>query len=187
MTTGAARREDTDAVLLDAAALGDRAAFDELVRRHTPRMHRVALRVVGDAVEAEDVVQDAWVAVWRGLGRFRGDAAASTWLHRVVTNAALAHVRRRRLTVPLDTVLDAAAADAGDGPERSAVRNETSQIVLRAVATLEPSQRAPLVLRELEGMSYEEVAAVLGVPVPALHSRLHRARASLLSTLRELR
>ncbi|CCH29221.1 sigma-70 family RNA polymerase sigma factor [Actinosynnema sp. NPDC047251] len=173
-----------DQPLLEAAVRGDTAAFDELVRRHTGRMYRVALRIVGDPVEAEDVVQDAWISAWRALPRFRGDSAASTWLYRVVTNAALAHLRRKKPTVPLESAPEPRAVD---GPEASLLRNETTDVVLRAIASLEPSQRVPLVLRELEGLSYEEVAQVLGTGVPALRARLHRARVALMAKLREQR
>lgn len=167
-----------------AAVRGDTAAFDELVRRHTGRMYRVALRVVGDPVEAEDVVQDAWISAWRALPGFRGDAAPATWLYRVVTNAALAHLRRKKPTVPLES---APEPHAPGGPEASLLSSETADTVLRAIAGLEPSQRVPLVLRELEGLSYEEVADVLGLPVPALRARLHRARVALMAKLREQR
>ncbi|GAA2780863.1 sigma-70 family RNA polymerase sigma factor [Crossiella cryophila] len=178
-------RADTE--LLAAAARGDDAAFDDLVRRHTTRMYRIALRIVGDPAEAEDVVQDAWVSAWRGLAKFRGEAAPTTWLFRVVTNTALAHLRRRQPTVPLDGTAEPVMTDVAADPERAALRNEQTDLVLRAIATLEPSQRVPLVLRELEELSYEEVAEVLDVPVPTLRSRLYRARVALLAKLEELR
>lgn len=174
------RRPADDGLLPAAAGCGDAAAFDELVRRHTARMYRVALRVVGDPVEAEDVVQEAWLSAWRALPRFRGDAAAATWLYRVVTNAALAHLRRVRPTVPLEVVPE---PRTDGGPEVSVLRDEVTGVVLGAIASLEPTQRVPLVLRELEGLGYEEVADVLGIPVPALRSRLHRARAALVARL----
>lgn len=181
----------SDVELMTSAANGEVTAFDELVRRHTTRMYRVALRIVADPVEAEDVVQDAWVSAWRGLSSFRGEAAPTTWLFRVVTNTALLHLRRRKQTVPLDTVMEdtnpRALMDPRDGPEGQALRGEKVEAVQRAIATLDPSQRIPLVLRELEGMSYEEVAAVLDIGVPALRSRLHRARVALLAKLKELR
>ncbi|WP_084793647.1 RNA polymerase sigma factor [Actinokineospora bangkokensis] len=148
-------------------------------------MYRVALRLCGDPAEAEDVVQDAWIAAWRGRDGFRGEAKASTWLYRVVTNTALAHLRRRRVTVPLDGVPE--PADDRPSPEAWALLGERAGAVHRAIATLEPTQRVPLVLRELEGLSYEEVAGVLEVSVPVLHKRLHRARAALLVRLGELR
>ena len=180
-----------DTELLARAAGGDDAAFRTLVREHTPRMYRVALRITGSAAEAEDVVQEAWLAAWRSLAGFRQESAVSTWLYRVVTNSALAVLRRRRPTVSLDdpapqsTVDSALLAAAVPGPEGRVVRAEEVSAVLRAVGRLEVSQRVPLVLRELEGLSYEEVAEVLDVNVGALRSRLHRARVALLAELRE--
>ena len=117
----------------------------------------------------------------------------STWLYRVVTNSALALLRRRRPTISLDapeadgqsTVDSALLAGADPGPEGRVVRAEEVDAVLRAIGRLELSQRVPLVLRELEGLSYEEVAEVLDVNVGALRSRLHRARVALLAELRE--
>ncbi|WP_410669205.1 RNA polymerase sigma factor [Amycolatopsis sp. cmx-4-68] len=182
-----------DAGLATRAAAGDDTAFGTLVRRHTPRMYRVALRITGSAAEAEDVVQDSWLAAWRSLPDFRHESAVSTWLYRVVTNSALALLRRRRPTMSLDapepagqSTLDSALfAAAEPGPEGRFVRAEEVDAALRAIGRLEVSQRVPLVLRELEGLSYEEVAEVLGVNVGALRSRLHRARVALLAELRE--
>lgn len=182
-----------DQLVMARAAKGDWTAFDTLVRRHSVRMYRVALRIVGDPIEAEDVLQDAWVSAWRALSGFRGESAPSTWLYRVVTNAALAHLRRRKPTVSLEPSsaegigLRDTLADTGDTPEGAALRREQVSFVLHAISTLEPSQRVPLVLHELEGMPYEQVAEVLDVSVPALRSRLHRAKVALLSRLKELR
>ncbi|MBP2182488.1 RNA polymerase sigma factor [Amycolatopsis magusensis] len=180
-----------DQALLAGAVAGDPHAFDQLVRRHTPRMYRVALRITGNSAEAEDVVQDAWISAWRGLSGFRAESAVSTWLYRVVTNAALAYVRRRKPTVSLDAAegVDSGLqlADRHANPEGQVVRAEEVDATLRAIADLDVSQRVPLVLRELEGLSYEEVAEVLEVSVPALRSRLHRARVALLAKLKELR
>jgi RNA polymerase sigma-70 factor (ECF subfamily) len=190
----------SDGRLLAKAIRGDQGAFDQLVREHTPKMYRVALRITGTGAEAEDVVQDAWIAAWRALPGFRHESAVSTWLYRVVTNAALGHVRRRKPTVSLDaalgmdenfregSLLDAGLlADSGANPEKQVVRAEQVDAALRAIAGLDVSQRVPLVLRELEGLSYEEVADVLEVSVPALRSRLHRARVALIAKLREPR
>lgn len=173
---------DDDGRLAGDAAAGDHAAFDTLVHRHTPMMFRVALRITGSPAEAEDAVQEAWLSVWRALPAFRQEARLSTWLYRVATNGALAQLRRRRPTVPLD---EAAGQVAGTTPERQVVDAEQVDEVLRAIARLEVSQRVPLVLRELEGLSYEEVAEILEVGVPALRARLRRARVALLGQLRE--
>lgn len=181
-------RVPDDRARLAAAAAGDRAAFDALVRQHTPRMYRVALRIVGEAVDAEDVVQEAWISAWRALRGYRGEAAPSTWLYRVVSNAALMHVRRRRPTVPLDDTADRVhIADDADTPERAVLRTDEAAAVHRAVAELDPAQRVPLVLREYVELSYEEVAAVLEISVPAVRSRLHRARRTLLAKLEGVR
>lgn len=173
-----------DHAVMSAAVRGDRAAFELLVCRHTPRMYRVALRVVGVPADAEDVVQDAWIAAWRGLPGYRADAAPATWLYRVVTSTALGHLRRRRPTVHLDQADSAHMVDAHPGPEAVAVRAEDAAVVHRALTRLEPSQRAVLVLREFEGLSYEEVAQVLDTTVAAVRSRLHRGRAALHDRLR---
>ncbi|HYZ09398.1 MAG TPA: sigma-70 family RNA polymerase sigma factor [Pseudonocardiaceae bacterium] len=168
-----------------AAAGGDRQAFDALVRLHTPRMYRVALRIVADPADAEDVVQEAWISAWRALRGYRGDAAPATWLYRVVSNAALAQLRRRPATVPIKDGAEERLwnVDDPDVPERATLRAEEVAAVHRAVAGLEPSQRVPLVLREFEGLSYEEVAAVLEISMPAARSRVHRARQTLLTKL----
>ncbi len=185
---------------MSSAVSGNEAAFDELVRRHTPRMYRVALRIVGNPLDAEDALQDAWILAWRALPRYRGESAVSTWLYRIVTNAALALLRQQRPTIPLDahsagdepgrSRLNPAPLEVVDeraNPERHVVGAHEVDVVLSAIASLELSQRVPLVLHELEGLTYEEVAEVLGVTVPALRSRLHRARVALLDRLRELR
>ncbi|SDP54913.1 RNA polymerase sigma-70 factor, ECF subfamily [Actinopolyspora xinjiangensis] len=180
-------RVGDDSALLMAAKSGDTSAFDLLVRTHTDRLYRVALRIVGDPAEAEDAVQDAWVSAWRSLSTFRGDSAAATWLYRVVTNAALSQIRKRRPTVPMD-LTDEHLAPAGNtgNPEGTALREEETRRVHAAISRLEPSQRLPLVLRELEGMSYEEIAEVLEVNITALRARLHRARLALLAELKEV-
>jgi RNA polymerase sigma-70 factor (ECF subfamily) len=175
---------DTDHLVLASAARGDRAAFDLLVHRHTPRMYRVALRIVGEPADAEDAVQDAWIAAWRALPRYRGDAAPATWLYRVVTNAALGTLRKRKPTATLDGVTAGERLiDPAPGPESAAVSADDAARVHRALSTLEPSQRVALVLREFEGLSYEEVATVLEITVAAVRSRLQRGRAALLTAL----
>ncbi|WP_051400230.1 RNA polymerase sigma factor [Haloechinothrix halophila] len=187
-----------DGELVRRAVGGNETAFDVLVRRHTPRMYRVALRIVGNPLDAEDALQDAWVSAWRALPHYRGESAVSTWLYRIVTNAALVLLRHRKPTLPLDahcvsdrsrrSRFDAAPLDVVDeraDPERDVIDSEQVDVALDAIASLELSQRVPLVLHELEGLTYEEVAEVLGVSVPALRSRLHRARVALLDRLKE--
>jgi RNA polymerase sigma-70 factor (ECF subfamily) len=171
-----------DRALLAAHADGDPQAFDELVRRHRQRMWAVALRTLGDPEEAADAVQDACVSAFRAAGSFRGDAKVTTWLHRIVVNACLDRARRRavRPTVPLPEQPPA------DPRDRMAER-ETQLEVQRALADLPEEQRLAIVLVDLQGMSVEEAASILGVPGGTVKSRCFRGRARLAVALAFLR
>jgi len=169
-----------DAHLVTRARAGRTDAFEELVRRHRDRVHRVALRMLGDPREAEDVTQDVFLQVWRSLDRFRGDSAFTTWLHRITVNRCLNVQRARRPVEPLDT-----DRPSRDPAVEAAVESRLElDDVRHAIARLTPEQRAPLVLRELEGCTYEELAEILDCSVSAVRSRLHRARIELLNAVR---
>jgi RNA polymerase sigma-70 factor, ECF subfamily len=170
----------TDADLVSRAQAGRLDAFEELVRRHRLGAYRVALRMLGDESDAEDATQDAFVQAWRKLAGFRADAAFSTWMHRIVTNRCLNMLRARRRTEPLAEDQEAPASR----PDRIAEGRWQIEDLKRAIGRLTPEQRAPLVLRELEGLSYEEIAETLELSIPAVKSRLHRARLELLSAMR---
>ena len=176
-------RGPDDAALVRWSQQGHEDAFEELVRRHRDRAYRTALRLLGDRHDAEDVVQDAFVAAWQSLPRFRGDSAFSTWLYRIVTNAALNRAMRAR-EVPTATV-EPPGDPRYDSADRVAQANADADRVAAAVLRLPFEQRAPLVLRTVEGCSYEEVADILGITVPAVKGRLHRARRDLAAALRE--
>lgn len=160
--------------LLRAARRGDLDAFGELMRRHETAMYRVALRMLGSAADAEDATQEAMVRAWRSLPRYRGDAALTTWLYRITTNCCLTLIERRRPTAELDDDRTAAAHHAD--PAAKLEQREAMTQLTTAIAALPPEQRAALVLRELEGLSYDEVGEVLGLSLPAVKGRLHRAR-----------
>jgi RNA polymerase sigma-70 factor, ECF subfamily len=170
----------TDADLVSRAQAGRLDAFEELVRRHRLGTYRVALRMLGDESDAEDATQDAFVQAWRKLAGFRADAAFSTWMYRIVTNRCLNMLRGRRRTEPLPTDREAPASR----PDRIAEGRWQVEDLKQAIGRLTPEQRAPLVLRELEGLSYEEIAAALELSIPAVKSRLHRARLELLAAMR---
>ena len=170
----------TDADLVSRAQAGRLDAFEELVRRHRLGTFRVALRMLGDESDAEDATQDAFVQAWRNLDGFRADAAFSTWMYRIVTNRCLNMLRSRRRTEPLSDDREAPASR----PDRIAEGRWQLQDLTRAIVRLTPEQRAPLVLRELQGCSYEEIAEVLGLSISAVKSRLHRARLELLAAMR---
>ncbi len=139
-------------------------------------MYRVALRLLGSDADAQDATQETFVRAWRGLRRFRGESAVSTWLYRIVTNRCLNVIAARRPAESLDLELPAAGGD----PAGITEQRERFAAVAREVSSLVPEQRAALVLRDFEGLSYEEVAAVLGVSVAAVKGRIHRARLSVL-------
>lgn len=177
----------TDVDLLALHSSGDPDAFGELVRRHRDRLWAVALRTLGDREEAADALQDAFVSAYRAAGRFEGRSAVTTWLHRIVVNACLDRARRKaaRPAVPLPEDLDQRIpAPAGEDP---AVRGETRDVLLSALATLPAEQRAALVLVDMEGYPVDEAAKVLDVAPGTIKSRCARGRARLLPLVRHLR
>jgi RNA polymerase sigma-70 factor, ECF subfamily len=172
----------TDRALIDRHVAGDRDAFGELVRRHQDRLWRVALRTLGNPDDAADAVQDAFVSAYRAAGAYRGDAAVTTWLHRIVVNACLDLVRRRssRPTAPLDeTAAGLAGADALSP-------RETAHEVLSALRQLPVDQAAAVVLVDVEGCSVADTAAILDVPEGTVKSRCARARSRLAVLLGDL-
>jgi RNA polymerase sigma-70 factor, ECF subfamily len=192
-TPGRSGDDRDDRELLAAHVAGDPTAFGTLFTRHRDRLWAVALRTTGDPEEAADALQDALVAAFRRAESYRGDAAVTTWLHRVVVNAALDRLRRRR-TRATDQLPDDLEEHAGRGtlrtgttetedPAEAAVRADRRREVLAALATLPVEQRAVLVLVDMEGHSVEEAASILGVPTGTVKSRCSRGRARLLPLL----
>lgn len=169
-----------DAHLVTRAQAGRVDAFEELVRRHRDRAYRVALRMLGDPREAEDATQDALLQAWRSLHAFRADSAFATWLYRITVNRCLNVLRDRRPAEQL--VIDNPSNDPS--VEATVESRLELEDVRAAIDRLTPEQRAPLVLRELEGCSYEELAVALDCSVSAVKSRLHRARMELLNAAR---
>lgn len=174
-----------DADLLARHVAGDPDAFGVLFRRHRDRLWAVALRTTGDPDDAADALQDAMLSAHRAAASFRGDAAVTTWLHRVVVNACLDRLRRRkaRPTVPLPEHDHAHPAD----PDDRLGRRELAWDIERALATLPDEQRAALVLVDVEGYPVDDVAAMLQIPVGTVKSRCARGRAKLVPLLTHLR
>ena len=190
---GGARADD--AALLARHVAGDPDAFTELVARHRDRLWAVALRTLGDPDDAADALQDALLRAFRRAETFRGEAAVTTWLHRVVVNACLDQLRRRRArpSDPVDPQEDSVLANAdrglaqGDGdPEAAALAGERRSLVLAALATLPVDQRAALVLVDMQGWSVHDAAAVLDCPAGTVKSRCSRGRARLAPMLAAL-
>jgi len=184
VSEGAERRDAT--ALLRAHAAGDPDAFAELVRRHRDRLWAVALRTLNDREEAADAVQDALISAFRSADKFRGDAAVTTWLHRIVVNACLDRMRRRqaRPTVPLPETNGGGLSLLGSSPPHD---SDTALTVRQALAELPAEQRVALVLLDMQGYSIAEIANILGVAEGTVKSRCARGRARLAVLLGHLR
>lgn len=185
---GAEEERLTDAELLVRAGAGDRDAFGTLVERHQASVYRFARTVVTRPADAEDVLQQSFLAAWRGASRFRGESSVRTWLFTIARNAALtlrAHdARWTPSEVPVED-LGLAAGWGSDDPESAAVEAERQAAFTAAFEALAPAEREVLTLRDLEGLSGDETAALLGLSLPAMKSRLHRARLALAARVRQ--
>jgi RNA polymerase sigma-70 factor (ECF subfamily) len=176
--------------LLARAQQGDHKAFAELVSDARPRALAVALKVLRNPDDAEDAVQDAFLKVWRYLGRFEGRASFSTWIHRIVMNASLDLVRRQSCRPEAHAEPEEAPdrrcsePSHDETPERSLAEAQQSAIVRTALGALSPLHRQALTLREFEDRSYEEIATASQCPIGTVMSRLHHARRKLADELR---
>ena len=191
---GQATPRRDDAALLARLRAGEEAAFAELVRGQTAHLLAVARRILRDEEEAQDAVQDAFLAAFRHLPRFHGEARLSTWLHRIAVNAALMRLRsrRRRREDPIDPLLprfepDGHHRDPVPGwradPEAALGSRETADLVRACIDRLPESYRVALVLRDVEGLDNAQAAGALGLGVDAFKMRLHRARQALRTLL----
>jgi len=170
-----------DATLVVRAREGDVAAFEDLVRRYRAPVYRIAVRILNDPCSAADTAQEAFVTAWRRLPEVRAEQAFAAWLYRIVVTRALSTLRAMRPCAPLGET--PAACDRLPGPEEHALANGLAAALRRALNHLTPEQRACWILREMEGLSYEEVAAVLHTTPAAVRGRLHRARPQLAEEL----
>lgn len=177
-TAEVAAKDFDDLTLVVRAQEGDTRAFETLVRRHQRQLYRLAVRVLGNSSDAEDAVQEAFVAAWRQLRGFRREAEFSSWIYRIVTNRCLKLLRTRRPVVSLDDVGDQPGPD-GVSPEHAAEITDRAAALHRALQALPPEQRTCWVLRDLQGLSYEEIATIVGTGVGAVRGRLYRARCTL--------
>ena len=185
---------DDEATLIAQLRAGDEAAFEQVVRAYGGRLLAVARRIVGTEEDARDVVQDAFLNAFRSLDRFEGNAKLSTWLHRIVVNAALMKLRtrKRKPEQSIETLLPAFLDDghheerfqSWDEPvDKVMERAENRELVRKQIDALPESYRTVLVLRDIEGLDTEETANMLGLSVNATKIRLHRARQALRTML----
>ena len=172
-------QQQIDRWLLQGAANQDEGAFEQLVRLHTPALYAGALRTTGSRELAEDVVQEAWLSVWMHGSGFRGQSSVRTWLFRIVMTKALNALRRPHRTVPLDQVALGHSANT----EHEAELADRARAVRAAVLALPGRQRDAVVLCDLEGLSYDEVAAALDCSLSSVKSALHRGRQALAAAL----
>jgi len=192
--TPASGIEQSDLELVRRAQRGERGAFDLLVLRYQHKVIKLVARLLRDPTEAEDVAQDAFVKAYRALGSFRGDSAFYTWLYRIAVNTAR-NVMASRQRRPLDYEADLneseqSAVDSRmrhtDTPEAAALSEEIHQTVNHAVEQLPEDLRTAIILREVEGLSYEEIAEAMDCPVGTVRSRIFRAREAIDRSLKPL-
>ena len=182
--------------LVERARAGDLEAFEELLGRHQQRVMRVVLSILKEPMDAEEVAQDVFLTVFEKIDHFRGDSSFSTWLHRVAVNAALMRSRKSKAdrSVPLDDVMPSfderghLAVDIADWSQQAGdpvLAREAGEVIEAAVEKLDEMYRTVFALRDVQGFSTEETAEILELSVPAVKSRLHRARLFLRRELAE--
>lgn len=182
---------DDEPDLIEACRKGDTSAFGVLVRRYQDRLYPTVLRLTGQADDAQDVLQDAFLQAFQKLRRFHGDSSFYTWLYRIAVNLALSHRRRRRPIVGWESSAhghDALLRDPVDlsDPSEPLEKAELNACVQAALNRLAPDHRAVVVLKDLDGLRYEEIAGILKIPIGTVRSRLHRARLELRERLHGL-
>jgi RNA polymerase sigma-70 factor (ECF subfamily) len=180
-----------DQGLIEACRAGETEAFGILVRRYQDRLYPTVLRLTGCAEEAHDLLQETFLRAYEKLGRFQGESSFYTWVYRIAVNLALSGRRRRRPTLHLGDGPNGAPTEPAVDPRESdpslpLERAERERIVQAALNALAADHRAVVVMKEFDGLRYEEIGAVLGIPVGTVRSRLHRARCELRDRLRVL-
>lgn len=186
--------ENVDFELVRRVQRGDSAAFDLLVRKYQNRVVALIGRYIHDWSECQDVAQETFLRAYRALGNFRGDAQFSTWLHRIAVNTAKNHLVAHKRRPPGEDIdiEDAEQFESAlrlrdnDTPERELMRQEMEQTVMSAVEALPEELRAAITLREVDGMSYEEIAQHMQCPIGTVRSRIFRARDAIDARLRPL-
>jgi RNA polymerase sigma-70 factor (ECF subfamily) len=180
----------TDDELLAAARQGDAAALETLLTRYQPHLYRFGLTMCGNVEDAGDVAQESLISMARSVRDFRGDSSFSSWLYTIARRFCIKKRRRSKFAPAREDSLDAPEtdvgqhlADPGPNPEQTAANQELAVALTHAIHALDPAHREVLVLRDVEGLPAPEVAAILGISVDAVKSRLHRARLAVREAL----
>jgi RNA polymerase sigma-70 factor, ECF subfamily len=179
--------------VLGRARRGDPAAFKEIVSEYQARIYRTVVGITGDPEDARDVTQEVFLKAFEALGSFKGDSSLHTWLYRIAVNLCIDQLRSRRKRVLIADLTGAEEEeppaheklpDAGaEDPLAGIIRREKARLIERALLAVSPDHRSIIILREVEDLSYEEIAAVLGIGLGTVMSRLHYARARLRAVL----
>jgi len=186
---------EVDQQLVERVQRGDKHAFDLLVSKYQRKLGRLISRFVRDSAEAEDVTQEAFIKAYRALPGFRGESAFYTWLYRIGINTAKNYLLSNKRRAPTSTAFDAEEAesfeDAGllrevNTPENELMSKQVVGVVQASLQQLPEDLRSALMLREIEGLSYEEIASVMNCPVGTVRSRIFRAREAVAENLRPL-
>ncbi|MCC2257256.1 sigma-70 family RNA polymerase sigma factor [Intestinimonas aquisgranensis] len=184
----------TEQELVERAKKGDETAFEVLVTDNEKRIYNLCRRLTGNPEDAAELTQEAFLNAWRGLSRFQGESSFSTWLYRLASNACIDFLRKEKrrqnlsMTVSLDDEEEARQVELPDeryAPERELERTEVRQAVAAGLERLTPEHRQVLVMREINGLSYAEIGAVLGLEEGTVKSRIARARNALRKVLTE--
>jgi RNA polymerase sigma-70 factor, ECF subfamily len=181
-------KPDTDYELAQAAAGGDRSAFELLYARHSRRVYSLCLRMTQNPAEAEDLSQEVFIQLFRKIGSFRGDAQFTTWLHRLTVNQVLMHFRRKGVRLEQTTDDGETPVQVVEGTQDPRRMPVVERIALeKAVGQLPPGYRSVFVLHDVEGHEHEEIARMLGCSVGTSKSQLHKARMKLRTLLKQKR
>lgn len=172
-----------DELLLRRACKGDVQAFEELMQSHESRIYAIALRMMGNREDAQDCAQEAMVRIYRAMGSFKGQSALATWIYCITMNTCLDELRRRkaRKVTSLDSLVDNgwSPTDTGDTPEEHGLRVEKQNALNQAIQALPDDMRAAIILRDVKGYSYDEIASILDANVGTIKSRISRGREKL--------
>ncbi|MDR1853663.1 MAG: RNA polymerase sigma factor RpoE [Azoarcus sp.] len=186
---------EIDQQLVERVQSGDKQAFGMLVSKYQRKLYRLLSRLVRDPAEVEDLAQETFIKAYRALGSFRGESAFYTWLYRIGINTAKNHLAAQGRRVPASTGLDSSEMENVEGgerlhdldtPERQMMTRQIARTVDEAMADLPAELREAITLRELEGLSYEDISGVMGCPIGTVRSRIFRAREAIAARLRPL-
>lgn len=186
---------EIDQLLVERAQGGDQHAFDQLVGKYQRKLGRLLSRFIRDPSEVEDVTQEAFIKAYRALPQFRGDSAFYTWLYRIGINTAKNYLVSQGRRAPTSTEYDAEEAESFEDasqlrdintPESLLLSKQIGQTINIAIDALPEELRSAIVLREIEGLSYEEIASMMGCPIGTVRSRIFRAREAVANKLRPL-